>query len=183
MKILSAAQIIYRDVQHVPKEILIPLERRVFLLHLLLEWSPESPRPHPAVELLEHLFVLRRGQPGACETTDQGDQEKPRPPETSRFRNGHGQSPVSLRYGQSASEGSAPRRCLPPCPEIAIAIETPPIPLQHIRCRIPPHNAVTIQITTLFTLVTYLPSRTPSSTTTKNFSVSAARRFSDLRWD
>src|SRR5208282_4374087 len=45
------------NVEHVAEEILILLKGRIFLQHFLQDRTPKAPRPHAAVEFLEHLLV------------------------------------------------------------------------------------------------------------------------------
>ena len=118
-----------RDVDHVPAEITVLLQSGVVLLQRFAHGLPETPRPRFVVEAFERFHIIGLRREATYHAADQGEQQVER--EGFQRANGFGQH---LRQDHRRGD---PRHHPP---EVAVAVEPPPVPLQHVGRRVPPEE-------------------------------------------
>ena len=136
------------DIEHIAEEIRVPLKAGVFFDNLGMDRSPETPGPHPAIEILEHCLLfgwvrnVPRKQPTSERTRMSGNEVMGCPSRTITWAasvpkcdstNGWSMG-NDVRHDQRQSQRGGDARHH--APEITPAVEPPPIPLEHVRSRV-----------------------------------------------
>ena len=128
----------HNNVEHVAEEIFVALEAWILGKHLLQDRSPEPPRPHPLVEVDQHCIVFLLGQQRTRKASNQRDPHHDGEDEN-HFHVDRVSRQQMLNYRYLLHDRRHPQRRRNPrhhAPEIAPPVKPPPVPLQHVRCRV-----------------------------------------------